>query len=114
MSTPILVMTHLPDAEAAQQLAQQLIKAEAAACVNQLAPCTSTYRWEGKIETVSEIPLLIKTTLAAYPRLQALIVAAHPYQLPEIIAFPITAGLPSYLAWVAEMTQDATQADSSK
>jgi len=96
----LVVFTNFPDAASAEKIARDLIDARAAACVNQLAPCVSTYRWEDKIETATEIPLLIKTTRAAYPRLEALIKAAHPYQLPEIIALPLTAGLPAYLAWI--------------
>lgn len=104
MSDILLVITNLPDAPSATRLAQQLIEARAAACVNQLAPCTSTYRWQDKIETATEVPLLIKTTPAAYPRLAKLILAAHPYELPEIIAVPVTAGLPAYLNWVDVQT----------
>jgi periplasmic divalent cation tolerance protein len=106
MSNALLVTTNLPDAASAAKLARQLIEARAAACVNQLAPCTSTYRWQGKIETATEVPLLIKTTQAAYPRLEKLIQAAHPYELPEIIAVPVTIGLPAYLDWVAAETSD--------
>jgi periplasmic divalent cation tolerance protein len=102
MNDILLVMTNLPDAATAQKLARQLIEARAAACVNQLAPCTSTYRWKDDIETASEVPLLIKTTHAAYPRLEKLIREAHPYELPEIIAVSVTAGLPDYLDWVGQ------------
>lgn len=101
MNEILLVITNLPDAETAGRLAQRLIEERAAACVNQLAPCTSIYRWQGGIETAAEIPLLIKTTRAAYPRLEQLIRAAHPYELPEIIAVPVTTGLPTYLDWVS-------------
>jgi len=104
MSDILLVITNMPDAAAAEKLAQQIIESHAAACVNQLAPCTSTYRWQDKIETASEVPLLIKTTQAAYPRLEALIRAAHPYELPEIIAVPVSVGLPAYMDWVYQQT----------
>ena len=100
MSDTLLVITNLPDAQAAAKLAQQLVESRAAACVNQLAPCTSTYRWQGKIETATEVPLLIKTSKAAYPRLEKLIREEHPYELPEIIAVSVDAGLPDYLDWV--------------
>ena len=105
MSDILLVITNLPDMQAAAQLAQRLIEERAAACVNQLAPCTSTYRWQNSIETASEVPLLIKTTRAAYPRLETLIRELHPYELPEIIAVPVTVGLPAYLEWVDQETQ---------
>lgn len=102
MSDVLLVLTNLPDAETAGQLVQRLIEERVAACVNQLAPCTSTYRWQGKIETATEVPLLIKTTRTAYPRLEQLIRTVHPYELPEIIAVPLTAGFPAYLDWVSQ------------
>lgn len=105
MSEILLVLTNLPDAASAQTLARNIIEARAAACVNQLAPCTSTYRWQDNVETASEVPLLIKTTQDAYPRLETLIRAAHPYELPEIIAVPISAGLPAYLGWVNQETK---------
>jgi periplasmic divalent cation tolerance protein len=104
MNDILLVITNLPDAASAEELARRLIEERAAACVNQLAPCTSTYRWKDNIETASEVPLLIKTTQAAYPRLEKLIREAHPYELPEIIAVLVTAGLPSYLDWVNDET----------
>ncbi|MDP1594518.1 MAG: divalent-cation tolerance protein CutA [Gallionella sp.] len=104
MSDILLVITNMPDAAAAEKLAQQIIESRTAACVNQLAPCTSTYRWQDKIETASEVPLLIKTTQAAYSRLEALIRAAHPYELPEIIALPVSVGLPAYMDWVSHET----------
>jgi len=104
MDDTLLVLTNLPDTASAAKLAHRIIESRCAACVNQLAPCTSTYRWHDKIETASEVPLLIKTTTAAYPRLEAVIRAAHPYELPEIIAVTVTAGLPAYLDWVSEET----------
>jgi periplasmic divalent cation tolerance protein len=104
MNNSLLVITNLPDAQSAAKLAQQIVQARAAACVNQLAPCTSTYRWQGKIESATEVTLLIKSTRAAYPRLENLISMAHPYELPEIIAVPLTAGLPAYLSWIANET----------
>lgn len=108
MSEVLLVITNLPDTESAARLAQRLIAERTAACVNQLAPCASTYRWQGNIETATEIPLLIKTTQTAYPRLEQLIRAAHPYELPEIIAVPVNTGLSEYLAWVNQETTPDT------
>jgi periplasmic divalent cation tolerance protein len=104
MNNILLVLTNLPDVESAEKLARQLIESHAAACVNQLAPCISTYRWQDNIETVTEVPLLIKTTQAAYPNLEKQIREAHPYELPEIIAVSMTAGLPAYLDWISSET----------
>lgn len=105
MDEIILVLTNLPDRASAQRLAQTMIENRTAACINILAECSSVYRWQGKIETASEVPLLIKTARAAYPRLEAAIRAHHPYELPEIIAVPVSAGFPGYLQWVARETQ---------
>lgn len=97
----VIVLTNLPDRAAATRLATLLVEHGHAACVNILAECTSVYRWEGRIERTTEVPLLIKTTSSAYPRLEEKIRANHPYELPEIVSIPIDNGLPAYLNWVA-------------
>jgi periplasmic divalent cation tolerance protein len=101
---PLLVLTNLPDAASAEKLAHALVEARAAACVNVLAACRSIYRWQGAVETATEVPLLIKTTRAAYPLLEQTVRAQHPYDVPELIALPIKHGLPAYLDWVATET----------
>jgi periplasmic divalent cation tolerance protein len=106
---PLLVITNLPDQDSANRVAEALISGHLAACVNLLAPCTSVYRWQGKIETAQEIPLLIKTLASHYSKVEAAIRQHHPYELPEIIAVPISAGLPEYLTWVAAETQRSWQ-----
>lgn len=105
MSEALLVFTNLPDRATAERIAATLVTEGVAACVNVLAECTSVYRWQGKIERASEIPLLIKTTRAAYPGLESVLRKLHPYEVPEIIALPVTAGLPEYLNWVGQETQ---------
>jgi periplasmic divalent cation tolerance protein len=106
---PILVFTNLPDRAAAMDLARKLVDERLAACVNVLGDCTSVYRWEGRNESVSEVPVLIKTLAQHYARLEQLIKTVHPYELPEIIAVPISSGLPAYLKWIAEETSAADQ-----
>ncbi len=100
--TALLVLTNLPDRPVADALAKELVERRLAACVNILAVCRSVYRWQGGIETSDEVPLLIKTTSERYPALEAAILARHPYELPEVVAWPIAQGLPGYLAWVAD------------
>jgi periplasmic divalent cation tolerance protein len=102
---PLLVLTNLPDVASAEKLAHALIESRAAACVNVLAACRSIYRWKDGVETAAEIPLLIKTTRAAYPQVEEIIRAQHPYDVPELIAIPITLGLPDYLDWLATETE---------
>ena len=109
MSTPeetLLVITNLPDADSARQVARQLVEQRLAACVNILPACTSVYRWNDAVESATEVPVLIKTTLARYPALQAALTELHPYELPEIIAVPLHEGLPAYLAWVGAETTE--------
>ena len=96
----LLVFSNLPDQASAAKLAAVLIEQRLAACVNVQAPCSSVYRWQGKVETATEVPVIIKTTRERYPALEAAIRAHHPYELPEIIAVPLVAGLPAYLEWV--------------
>lgn len=100
----LLVFTNLPNRTDAQALAQALIERRLAACVNVLAECTSVYRWRDRVESAAEVPVLIKTTVAAYPRLEQAIRDLHSYELPEIVAVPISRGLPQYLGWIAAET----------
>ncbi|MGH8666478.1 MAG: divalent-cation tolerance protein CutA [Burkholderiales bacterium] len=104
----LIVLSNLPDRNAALELAEKLVERRFAACVNVLAECTSVYRWQGKIETAAEVPVMIKTTAARYPALEQAIRELHPYELPEIVAVPIREGLPGYLQWVAAETRSDT------
>jgi len=110
--TMLLVMTALPDAEAAARVARAVLASRLAACVNRLAPCESEYWWRGQLETASEWPLLIKTTRDRYAALEAAIRQAHPYEVPEIVALPVAAGFAPYLAWVAAETRPAAGGDT--
>jgi periplasmic divalent cation tolerance protein len=96
----LIVLTTLPDSNSAVKLAETLVEKRHAACVHLLPTGLSVYRWEGRIEHADEVTLLIKTTQAAYAELETAIRATHPYDLPEILAVPVTAGLPAYLDWV--------------
>ena|SRR6476619_4292419 len=104
MST-LLVWTNLPERAAAERLADMLIEKRLAACVNILAPCRSVYRWKGAVQHDEEHPMLIKTSAERYPAMEKALREGHPYELPEIIAVPISQGLPDYLAWVAAETK---------
>lgn len=103
-SGSLLVLSNVPDQQTADKIAHALVQRGLAACVNQLAPCISTYRWQGKIEQAEEIPLLIKTTAARYAELEACIQALHPYELPEIIQVSISGGSAAYLNWLGQET----------
>jgi len=101
---PLLVITNCPDEESANAIALAIVEAKLAACVNILPRVQSIYRWQGVVESAAEVALLIKAYAANYPALEAAIRQRHPYELPEIIALPITHGLPAYLNWLAAET----------
>jgi periplasmic divalent cation tolerance protein len=94
-------LTTLPERADAEALARELLAARLAACIQIGAAVESLYHWKGEIETATEFPMAIKTRAELYPRIEAAIRARHPYELPEIVAVPITDGLPAYVDWIA-------------
>jgi periplasmic divalent cation tolerance protein len=97
----LVVLTTLEKQEDGERLAKLLVERELAACVQILPPMISIYRWQGAVERANEVLLLIKTTRAAYPRLETTIKENHPYQTPEIVALSVEAGSDEYLSWLA-------------
>lgn len=105
MTKYLLVITTVPDAEAGQIIAEKIIEERLAACVNLSAAIQSLYWWKEKITQDQEYVLSIKTTNDAYARLEKKILQIHPYEVPEIIALPISGGNKAYLDWVERETQ---------
>jgi periplasmic divalent cation tolerance protein len=100
MNDPVLLCCcACPDAASAQAIAD-VVGERLAACVNAVPGVASTYRWQGRVTTDSEVLLLIKTTAGALQTLTRRVLALHPYELPEVIAVPVTAGHAAYLDWV--------------
>jgi periplasmic divalent cation tolerance protein len=97
-----LMLCNAPDAEIAQRLARTLVESRLVACVNLLPGVQSVYRWQGAVETASEVTLLIKTTGAQVTAVEAALVEAHPYDVPEVVAWPAGQVNAPYLAWVRE------------
>lgn len=100
-----LVLSTCPNQESAVALGTQLVEERLAACVNLVPGLTSIYRWEGTVHRDPEVLLLIKTKADCLDRLTEALSRLHTYDLPEIIAVPITAGLPEYLNWISQCTQ---------
>jgi periplasmic divalent cation tolerance protein len=96
----ILVLSTCPGSITAKQIAQELVEKNLAACVNSFAGMHSYFKWGGKLDVAEEYLLLIKTTTDRYEAVEKLIKSLHPYELPEIVAVPISTGLPHYLAWI--------------
>ena len=97
---PIVVFMTAANGEEATRLADLLIGAHLAACVQILPEMESVYRWEGKIERQSEILLLAKTTAGKFADLEREVRALHSYETPEIVAVPIVNGSSPYLEWL--------------
>lgn len=95
-----LVMSTCPDAATAEALAGLLLESGAAACVNIVPGLRSLYYWQGRLEASAETLLLIKTRNDAYPRVESLLRARHPYELPEVVRVPIESGSVPYLDWI--------------
>lgn len=110
MEQVLLVTTNLPDADSARSLARLLVESRLAACVNLMPGIQSIYRWQGDIEQASEFTLLIKTTRRHYTQLEQAIVSHHPYEVPELIALPVSDGYLPYLRWVVSETSPETEA----
>lgn len=97
-----LVLNTCPDGQTARAVAAALVEERVAACVNIVTGVRSVYRWQGSIEEDEEQLLLIKTTAEKYPLVEQTIRRCHPYEVPEIIAVSLAAGLPAYLSWIGE------------
>ena len=100
MENAVVVLCTFPDLDQARQIGAALVERQVAACVNLLPGVESIYRWQGKVERAGEVLAVIKTT--RYPDLEAAIKDLHPYEVPEILALPVAAGLPAYLGWLEE------------
>ena len=105
----VLVTCACPDVDAAAKLARALVEERLAACVQVLPGMTSIYRWEGALEQAGEVLLLAKTWDDRLDAVIATLRSRHPYEVPEIMAVPVSGGLEAYLDWVrAETRPDGT------
>jgi len=100
----LLVMTTITDIDKGKLLARQVVKLQLAACCNIVPNITSVYRWKDELCEDQECLLVMKTTKIRYKELEQFIQQQHPYELPELIAFPVTASTQEYLSWVTQQT----------
>jgi periplasmic divalent cation tolerance protein len=115
MNSYLQVTTTPPSREDAAHIAEVLISRRLAACVQIIDTIESTYWWEGKVEKATEWLCLVKTERRLYAQVEAAIKEAHPYDVPEIIAFEIVAGSADYLAWLSgELRRDASSEDATQ
>jgi periplasmic divalent cation tolerance protein len=105
MDSPILlVLSTFPDLEAAQHAARALVADSLSACVNILPGVRSIYAWKGELCSDDEVLMVIKTSGERLAELTEKLVSMHPYELPELVALPVTGGHHPYLEWVIAAT----------
>jgi periplasmic divalent cation tolerance protein len=100
MTKTIQVITTAGTKADAQRIAYAVVQERLAGCVQVIGPITSTYWWQGEIETAEEWLCVIKSRRDLYERLEAAIREVHPYDVPEILAVPVIAGSKDYLRWL--------------
>lgn len=105
MSEHHVILCTCPDDATARDLAGRVVEEKLAACVNILPGLTSVYEWQGRVETDPETLLIIKTAGDRVAALTDRLATLHPYDVPEVIALPIEAGLPAYLQWLVDETR---------
>ena len=97
-----IVMVTAPDLKTARTLAGAALKAKLIACANLVPKIESHYWWQGKIESGTEVLLVLKTQKSKLAALEKLIVAKHPYDTPEFLVLPLSAGNDKYLGWITQ------------
>ena len=101
----IVVLVTVPNAEEGNRIARLLVAERLAACVNVVGPIRSIYRWEGAVEEASEHLLVVKARNADFDALDARVRVLHSYEVPEVLALPVTGGSAAYLAWLDAATR---------
>jgi len=104
MSEFVFLYSTFPDEASAKRVAEALVNAKLAACVNISAPMTSVYEWQGKLETGPEVAIFIKTRRDLTDAVIAAARPLHPYTLPCFLILPIEGGNADYLAWARAQT----------
>lgn len=103
----LVVLTTVGSEEQARTIAEALVEQRLAACVNILPAVRSIYRWQGKLWDDEELLLVIKTTADRFQALRAAIQELHSYELPEVLALPVTQSDPAALAWIHAAVHEA-------
>lgn len=98
----LVVLVTVPNKIEAEKMAHVLVEKKLAACVNIIPRISSIYHWRGKIEEAEESMLVVKTKQSLWENLAKEVKKNHSYQIPEIIALPITKGFKPYLDWITQ------------
>ena len=100
----ILCFCTVPDGATGRRIAHHLVESGLAACVNRIPGVVSVYRWEQEVQEDDEELLIVKTRTGRLEDLVAAVRQIHPYELPEVVAVPVTGGLEDYLDWLRVST----------
>jgi len=101
----VVVLVTAGSADEAVGIGRALVADRLAACVNVVPSVRSIYRWQGAVEEADEHLLLAKARAADVPAIEARVRQLHSYELPEILALPVTGGSTAYLAWLGQSTE---------
>lgn len=101
----VVVLVTVGSRDEAKRIAEALVGERLAACVNVVGPIESIYRWKNRVQHDQELLLIIKTVRKRLTDLEARVRALHSYEVPEVIALPITSGSQAYLSWVRGQTR---------
>lgn len=101
----IEIWINCPDSETANRVSEALISSRQIACSNIFPEIRSSYRWKGRIEGESEVPLVVKTRKEFFSLVEESVRKLHPYETPSIIGVPVEMVNEDYLAWVYEETE---------
>jgi periplasmic divalent cation tolerance protein len=100
----LVILVTMKNQEEAVRIGEKMVHAKLAACANIIPGIQSIYRWKGKVAKAQEVLLILKSTKPRYRALEKAIKAMHLYEVPEIIALPVTEGLEPYIRWVRSET----------
>ena len=101
----LVVFITTPSTKIGEQIAEKLVAEKLAACVNILPEMMSIYIWKGEICNDSEVLLIVKTRADLFEALSATVQTLHPYEVPEVLAIPVSTGSDDYLSWIRQVTQ---------
>jgi periplasmic divalent cation tolerance protein len=104
-NSAVVILITAPDGEVTASIGRTLVEERLVACVNVVPGLTSIYRWKGELQVDTEVLMLAKARRADVGAIAARVAELHPYEVPEVVATEIVAGLGAYLDWVQDETE---------
>ena len=110
----LVILVTAENQEEAVRIGEEMVHAKLAACANIIPGVQSIYRWKGKVAKAQEVLLILKSTKPRYRALEKAIKEMHTYDIPEIIALPVTEGFDRYIGWVCSETHSQQSVKQEK